>query len=193
MLWKPVCADVIFFIPGCIHSAPKATSSISHTSHDTATTPSFIPKPLPRSLWYALLVVLVSTFGASTLGEKSKHMAKAETETGTVCNSAQPSTAWLPTAALDHWKTYPDTEIQNSAPRDAILHSFQNKQSSCILKYQLKKKNNIADYLPAKQAVLILALYRQEYILVHINTVDLNQLINIDVNLWKFIVYTMHR
>lgn len=62
-----------------------------------------------------------------------------------------------------------------------------------MYKYQFKKKSHIADYLLGKQAVLILALYRQEYILLHVNTVDLNQLMNIDANLWKFIVYTVHR
>lgn len=52
-----------------------------------------------------------------------------------------------------------------------------------MYKYQFKKKSHIADYLLGKQAVLILALYRQEYILLHVNTVDLNQLMNIDANL----------
>lgn len=43
-----------------------------------------------------------------------------------------------------------------------------------------------------KQATLILAFFGQEYILLHANTEDLNLLINIDVYLWKFIVYTVH-
>lgn len=107
-------------------------------------------------------------------------------------SATQHSTAWQPTAAPGHWKTYPDTHTHNSAPRDATLHSFQNKQSSCILKYQFKKIH-IADYFLGKQAVLILALYRQGYILLHVNAAGLNQLMNIDVNLWKFIVYTLHR
>lgn len=62
-----------------------------------------------------------------------------------------------------------------------------------MYKYQFKKKLHIVVHLLGKQAVLILALYRQEYILLHVNTVDLNQLMNIDANLWKFIIYTVHR
>jgi len=40
--------------------------------------------------------------------------------------------------------------------------------------------------------MLILALYRQAYLLLHVNTGDLNWLINIDVYLRKFIGYMQH-
>lgn len=75
---------LIFLLPGCIHSAlnappvPPMTQLLSASYQNRN-------QVLSDTHW---LVLLVSIFDGYTLGEKCKHMAKAETGIGIVSSSA---------------------------------------------------------------------------------------------------------